>query len=82
MKAVIRKMGNSQGVLIPKPILAQLGLEDEVDMEIEKDALVIRRPKNKPRHGWAEASKAIAASGDDALVLGDFANADDEDLQW
>lgn len=82
MKAVIRKMGNSQGVLIPKPILAQLGLEDEVDMEIENDALVIRRPKNKPRHGWVEASKAIAAAGDDALVLGDFPNADDEDLQW
>jgi antitoxin MazE len=82
MKAVIRKMGNSQGVLIPKPILAQLGLEDEVDMEIENDALVIRRPKNKPRHGWAEASQAIAAAGEDALVLGDFPNADDEDLQW
>ena len=27
MEVAIRKMGNSQGVLIPKPILAQLGLE-------------------------------------------------------
>jgi nitrogen fixation protein len=26
MKVTIRKMGNSQDVLIPKPILAQLGL--------------------------------------------------------
>ncbi len=82
MKATIRKMGNSQGVLIPKPILAQLGLEDEVEMEIENDALVIRRPRNKPRYGWAEAAKAIAEAGDDALVLGDFPNAEDENLQW
>ncbi|CAG9182457.1 hypothetical protein LMG23992_04753 [Cupriavidus laharis] len=82
MKATIRKMGNSQGVLIPKPILAQLGLEDEVEMEVENDALVIRRPRNKPRHGWAEASKAIAEAGDDTLVLGDFPNAGDEDLKW
>jgi antitoxin MazE len=82
MKAMIRKMGNSQGVLIPKPILAQLGLEGEVEMEVENDALVIRRPKNKPRQGWAEASKAIAEAGDDALVLGDFPNADDKDLRW
>ena len=82
MKATIRKMGNSQGVLIPKPILAQLGLVDEVEMEIENDALVIRRPKNKPRHGWAEAAKAIAEAGDDALVLGEFPNAEDEDLRW
>ncbi|KAF7962738.1 antitoxin [Cupriavidus sp. UYMU48A] len=82
MKATIRKMGNSQGVLIPKPILAQLGLVDEVEMEIENDALVIRRPKNKPRHGWAEAAKAIAEAGDDALVLGEFPNVEDEDLRW
>lgn len=27
MEVAIRKMGNSQGVLIPKPILAQVGLE-------------------------------------------------------
>lgn len=52
MKATIRRMGNSQGVLIPKPILAQLGLEDEVDMAVEDDALVIRKPKKKPREGW------------------------------
>ena len=82
MKAMIRKMGNSQGVLIPKPILTQLGLVDEVDMEVENDALVIRRPKDKPRHGWAEAAKAIAEAGDDGLVLGDFPNAGDKDLQW
>ncbi|CAG9167056.1 AbrB/MazE/SpoVT family DNA-binding domain-containing protein [Cupriavidus pinatubonensis] len=82
MKATIRKMGNSQGVLIPKPILAQLGLEDEVEMEIENDTLVIRRPRNKARQGWAEAARAIAEAGDDALVLGDFPNADDENLQW
>jgi antitoxin component of MazEF toxin-antitoxin module len=27
MEVAIRKMGNSQGVLIPEPILAQLGLD-------------------------------------------------------
>lgn len=82
MKATIRKMGNSQGVLIPKAILLQLGLEDEVEMEIVNDALVIRRPRIAPRQGWAEASQAIAAAGDDTLVLGDFPNADDAELKW
>jgi antitoxin MazE len=82
MKATIRKMGNSQGVLIPKAILAQLGLENEVEMEIVNDALVLRRPKQAPRQGWAEASQANAAAADDALVLGDFPNTDDSELKW
>ena len=82
MKTTIRRMGNSQGVLIPKPILAQLGLEDEVEMEVEDDTLVIRRPQKKAREGWADASKAVAAAGDDALVMGEFGNADDAELVW
>lgn len=82
MKATIRKMGNSQGVLIPKAILAQLGLENEVEMEIVNDALVLRRPRQAPRQGWAEASRQIAADGDDTLVLGELPNADDAELKW
>jgi antitoxin MazE len=82
MKTAIRRMGNSQGVLIPKPILAQLGLEDEVEMEVENDAIVLRRPQKKPREGWAEASKAVAAAEDDSLVMGEFGNSDDAELVW
>ncbi|WP_168794064.1 AbrB/MazE/SpoVT family DNA-binding domain-containing protein [Paraburkholderia aromaticivorans] len=82
MKTTIRRMGNSQGVLIPKPVLAQLGLEKEVEMEVENDAIVLRRPRQKAREGWAEASKALAESGDDALLIGDFGNADDAELTW
>ncbi|MDK3022337.1 AbrB/MazE/SpoVT family DNA-binding domain-containing protein [Cupriavidus taiwanensis] len=84
MKATIRKMGNSQGVLIPKAILAQLGLENEmeVEMEVVNDSLVLRRPRQAPRQGWAEASRQIAAAGDDTLVLGDLPNAGDAELKW
>lgn len=82
MKATIRKMGNSQGVLIPKAILAQLGLENEVEMEIVNDTLVLRRPRQAPRQGWAEASRQITADGDDTLVLGELPNADDAELKW
>lgn len=82
MKTTIRKMGNSQGVLIPKPFLAQLGLEKEVEMEVENDAIVLRRPRNKARQGWADASKLLAQSGDDGLVMGEFDNADDSEFEW
>jgi antitoxin MazE len=78
----IRRLGNSQGILIPKPLLQQVGLVDQADMRVEGDALVLRRPKAAPRAGWADASKKLAAAGDDVLVLPEFANEADAELRW
>lgn len=82
MKTVIRPMGNSQGVLIPKPILVQVGMSNEVDMTVEDGAIVLRPAARRPREGWAEASQRLAESGDDALAWPEFGNAEDEHLQW
>lgn len=75
-------MGNSQGVIIPKPLLAQIGLEDEAVMTIENDALVLRPIRRSPREGWAEASQRITEQGDDELAWPEFVNADDKRLKW
>jgi len=87
MKALhvsIRRIGNSQGVVIPKPVLAQLGLNGEAgaEMTIEGGALVLRKPASPVRAGWAEASRRIAEAGDDKLVMGEFGNASDKELVW
>ena len=42
MEVAIRKMGNSQGVLIPKPILAQVGLEGSADLQVLDGVIEIR----------------------------------------
>jgi len=70
----IRQIGKSRGIVIPEPFLAQLGLGAgaEVEMTIEDGALVLRRPTKALRKGWAEAAKAIAESGDDELVMGEW----------
>jgi antitoxin MazE len=78
----IRRMGNSQGVLIPKPVLQQVGFAEEVEMLVVGNTLVLQRPALAPREGWAEASKELATSGDDALVWPEFANEDDAELTW
>jgi antitoxin MazE len=82
MRAALQRLGNSHGIIIPKPILAQLGFEREVEIEVEDDALVIRKPSGRVRDGWAEASRALAAAGDDGLVWPEFANVDDAELRW
>jgi antitoxin MazE len=80
----IRQIGNSQGVVIPKPVLAQLGLDRKAgaEMTIEDGALVLRRPASPARTGWAEAARGIAEAGDDELVMGEFGNAEDSELIW
>ena len=67
MKTRIVRIGNSQGVRIPKPILDQTGLRGEVDISADKDTVVIR-PATRPRAGWAAAFREMARRGDDRLL--------------
>ena len=82
MKTSIRRLGNSRGVIIPKPMLLQLGLEAEAELTLENDAIVIRRPRQAPREGWAEACRLIAAAGPQDLAWPEFGNQDDAALKW
>lgn len=61
------RIGNSQGIRIPKSLLEQAGLHDEVDVHVEDGSLVIRRAR-KPREGWAQAFREMAQRGDDSLL--------------
>jgi antitoxin MazE len=69
-------------VVIPKAILEQIGFDDQANLVIEGDKLVLSKFKKNPREGWTEDSKAIAAAGEDGLVLVDFMNEGDEDWVW
>ena len=82
MEVAIRKMGNSQGVLIPKPILAQVGLDGTADLQVRDGVIEIRPVRRNPREGWAEDARRIAGQGDDALVWPEFANDGDDQLVW
>jgi len=84
MHVSIRQIGNSKGVVIPKAMLAQLGLSRETgaEMTVEAGALVLRVPASPARTGWADAAKRIAEAGDDELVMGEFGNAADAEFTW
>jgi len=84
MYTSVRKLGNSAGIIIPKAILADLGLAagDAVDLRLEGDRLVLIPAPRATRAGWAEASRDIAAGGDDRLVWTEFGNIGDAELTW
>jgi antitoxin MazE len=67
MKTRIVRIGNSQGVRIPRALLEESGLHGEVEI-IAQDGTLVIRPARKPREGWAEAFREMARRGDDALL--------------
>ncbi len=81
MKASIVKIGNSRGVRLPKPIIEQCGLDDEVELLVRGDEVVIRAVR-RPRYGWESAFKAMADRGDDTLIDMPDPSWDDEEWQW
>ena len=82
MHVTIRKIGNSQGVLIPKPVLAQVGLEGAADLQVRDGVIEIRPLRPHPRDGWADDARRLAAQSDDAPVWPEFANAGDAKRVW
>ena len=59
-------IGNSRGVRLPKAMIEQAGLQDDVELELVEGAIVIRR-KRKVREGWAEAARLMAERGEEPL---------------
>ncbi|MCE7987371.1 MAG: AbrB/MazE/SpoVT family DNA-binding domain-containing protein [Caldilinea sp. CFX5] len=67
VKTHIIKIGNSQGIRIPKVLLQQVGLHHEVEVEAQSGQLVIR-PIAAARQGWDQAFQAMAMQSDDHLL--------------
>ena len=67
MKSKLVPIGNSRGLRLPKTLLQQCHLEDEVELQVRDGCLVIR-PARAPRAGWDAAFAAMARSGEDQLL--------------
>jgi len=67
VKAKIIRIGNSQGVRLPKIWLDQLNLGPEVEMAMQSDKIVIR-PALRPRQDWDKQFAAMAQAGDNRLL--------------
>lgn len=67
MKTKLVRIGNSQGVRIPKPVIEEIGLSDEIEM-ILKDNQIILRSAEQTRKGWDSAFEKMAEENDDKLI--------------
>lgn len=71
MRSVIRRLGNSQGVSIPKRVLDEAGLaiDSPVEMSVDGESIVLRKIAVDRRAGWADDAILAAADGDDVEWL-------------
>ena len=82
MKTHLVRIGNSRGVRLPKPLIAQAGLTEEVDLRVQGGAIVIARVTS-PRSGWADAARKMRQREDDRLLDPPTTTRfDDEEWKW
>ena len=81
MKARLVRIGNSQGVRIPKTVIEECGFGSEVEMAVRGRTVVIAAAK-APREGWDEAFRAMAAAGDDAPLMPEGLSEESDRTEW
>ncbi|MGH7828487.1 MAG: AbrB/MazE/SpoVT family DNA-binding domain-containing protein [Candidatus Binatia bacterium] len=67
MKTRIVQIGNSRGIRLPKVLLEQAQLTEEVELDAEPGRIVIRRG-TRPRAGWAAAARKMRERDEDRLL--------------
>lgn len=82
IKTRIIRIGNSRGIRVPKVLLDQAELPDEVELRAEPGRLVVQAVR-RPRAGWAEAAQAMQKRGEDNLLDGPTATRFDlKEWEW
>ena len=83
IKTHIIRIGNSQGIRIPKPLLEQSGISGAVELEVENNRIVIQSV-DEPRRGWKEAFASMAEEADDHLIDDEAIESawDSEEWEW
>ena len=66
-KTRIIRIGNSQGIRVPKALLEQAQLPEDVELSAQPGRLVVRGVR-RSRAGWAEAARTMRKRGQDALL--------------
>ena len=79
----IIRIGNSQGIRIPKALLEQMKARDQVSLRVEDGELIVG-PVDNPRQGWEKAFARMTAAGEDRLLVPDNleTNWDEEEWEW
>jgi antitoxin MazE len=86
MRVKIVKIGNSKGIRIPKVLLRQTGIDDEVNLEVKDDKIILRPLKDSIREGWDISFRKMTDEGDDNFIDWEVLAAqtafDEDEWEW
>ena len=81
----LTKIGNSQGVRIPKPIIKQAKLENcEIEFEVTNEGLLLKPVKKISRKDWAKNIKEVLSkhTREDEALLHDWLDEELDEWEW
>ena len=82
MKTQIIRIGNSQGLRIPKVLLEEAGIGGDVELEICTGGILIRKI-NKPRSNWDAVFSSLAEADDDTAIGSEMSSQfEKKEWQW
>jgi antitoxin MazE len=81
VKTELVRIGNSRGIRIPKPLIEQCGLGDEVELRVENQSIIIS-PERSPRAGWEEKFHAAGTSEADEPLLNSVSPNEFDRKEW
>jgi len=84
---MLTRIGNSQGIRIPKPLIAQANLENnKLDLEVVEEGLLIKPILNTRRKNWKSNIESILSKNkdkkDEAVTSELLDDSDLEDFKW
>ncbi len=82
MKVSVVPIGNSKGVRLPKAILEQLGVSDQMELEVENKQIILRPINKNPRSGWEEALQKMNRNQEDNLLIPETETEEGFDWEW
>ena len=72
-------IGNSKGIRLPKTILDQLEITDQLELQVENRQIILSPVSHQPRAGWDLAFKDMSSRDEDSLLL---PKSDPEIFEW
>ncbi|HDZ02974.1 MAG TPA: AbrB/MazE/SpoVT family DNA-binding domain-containing protein [Nitrospirae bacterium] len=83
VKTKVVRIGNSRGIRIPKVILDQYHINDEVELETKEDCVIIKS-SHIAREGWEKAFQKMHENQEDILMIDDSIKNewDVEEWEW
>src|SRR5260221_11602672 len=81
MRSKIVRIGNSQGVRLPKLMIEEAGLNKDVELRVEDGQIVIAASRIA-RAGWADAAQRAHAAADDQLQSSGATRFDATEWEW